>query len=512
MKKNLHFKLMIALLVISGWGFAQKTIDYETVGNTWGWNTFEVSPVWSIVANPDASGINTSATVGKLVVNTSDQPWAGVQCALGDFGPFTVTAANHIVKVMVYKPVISDVGLKFATASGWAKPEVKVPNTKINQWEELTFDLTSILNDPPPGGEALVQIIIFPDYVARTTANTCFIDNISFPGYVPPTVDVSTHALTIAAPAGSTKTFDITTSIGWTVASNQTWLTPSPASGTGNATITLTATANTAATDRTANVTVTGSDATTQIVTVAQAGVPVVIPAAPTPPVRDAANVISFFSDAYTNVTGTNFAPGWGQATAISDVTLDGNAAKKYTNFNYIGIDFAGNHQNASAMTTLHVDIFPTDETSVRITPISPGPKEAAFALTPLTPNTWNSFDIALTSFTGVVMSDIFQFKFDGGTFKTFYMDNLYLYNGTVSISKLDKSGISVYPNPVKSNLFVDGLPQNATVKIYDMRGKLVLSSRNGNNQIDVNNFAKGVYSIQISGKNGITTKKFVKE
>jgi hypothetical protein len=126
--------------------------------------------------------------------------------------------------------------------------------------------------------------------------------------------------------------------------------------------------------------------------------------------------------------------------------------------------------------------------------------------------NTWNSNDIPLSVFTGVVMSDLFQFKLDGGTSKSFYLDNLYLYDGTVGISKLDKSGISIYPNPVKSNLFINGLPQNATVKIYDMRGKLILNSQNGDNQIDVNNLTKGVYSIQISGRNGITTKKFVKE
>ena len=55
-------------------------------------------------------------------------------------------------------------------------------------------------------------------------------------------------------------------------------------------------------------------------------------------------------------------------------------------------------------------------------------------------------------------------------------------------------------------------MPQNATVKIFDMRGKLLINRQNSDNQIDVNNLAKGLYSIQISDKNGITTKKFVKE
>ena len=515
MKKISRFGLLVAFLAISAWGFAQSTIDFETVGNSWTWSTFEnnnISNAFTVVANPSATGINTSANCGKIVVDAAGQPYAGAECKHGDFGPYLWSSSNYIVKFMVYKSVISPIGLKFATSAGWAKLELKVSNTKINEWEEITIDFSAYMSDPQPA--PFDQIIIFPDFPAtRTAGSTSYVDNISFPGATSATINVSTGALTIASPANSTKTFGISTAINWTVASDQTWLTPTPASGTGNGTVTLTATANTSTSARTANVTVTAtSDASTKTVVVTQDGAAVVLPAAPTPTVN-AAKVISFFSDAYTNVTGINFAPGWGQATVVSDVTPGGNAAKKYTNFDYIGVDFAGNHQNASAMTTLHVDIYPVDETNIRITPISPGPKEFSIVLSPLKPSVWNSYDIPLSSFTGVVMSDLFQFKFDGGTGKTFYMDNLYLYDGsTTAVSKLDKSGISVYPNPVKSSLFVNGLPQNATVNIYDMRGKLVINRQNSDNQIDVNNLAKGIYSIQISGKNGITTKKFVKE
>ncbi|MGK4568912.1 hypothetical protein [Flavobacterium sp. 3HN19-14] len=49
---------------------------------------------------------------------------------------------------MVYKNVISDVGIKFATASGDSSGEIKVVNTLINQWEELTFDFTGKVGIP----------------------------------------------------------------------------------------------------------------------------------------------------------------------------------------------------------------------------------------------------------------------------------------------------------------------------------------------------------------------------
>ena len=41
---------------------------------------------------------------------------------------------------MVWKNVISDIGIKFVDSTAAAQPEIKVSNTLINQWEELTFD------------------------------------------------------------------------------------------------------------------------------------------------------------------------------------------------------------------------------------------------------------------------------------------------------------------------------------------------------------------------------------
>ena len=60
--------------------------------------------------------------------------------------------------------------------------------------------------------------------------------------------------------------------------------------------------------------------------------------AAPTPPTRSSGNVVSIFSDAYTNNSGTDFFPNWGQSTIVSDVTIAGNATKLYANLNYQGL------------------------------------------------------------------------------------------------------------------------------------------------------------------------------
>jgi hypothetical protein len=71
---------------------------------------------------------------------------------------------------------------------------------------------------------------------------------------------------------------------------------------------------------------------------------PTVDPA--TPPARDAGDVISIYSDAYTNVPNVDYNPNWGQSGfASADTAFDtgsGNFVLAYPNFNYQGNDFNG--------------------------------------------------------------------------------------------------------------------------------------------------------------------------
>ncbi len=185
MKEKLTYLLTLVLFVfMTGVVSAQnQPIDFETggFGANWTWTVFENagSPPLEIVANPDPSGINNSATVAKFTALQTGQPWAGIESLHGsDIGTFTLNASNSTVKIMVWKPVISDVGLKFALPSGEALGEIKVPNTLINQWEELTFDFSSRIDHPSTIGQD--QIIIYPDFQTRTSDNVCYFDNITF--------------------------------------------------------------------------------------------------------------------------------------------------------------------------------------------------------------------------------------------------------------------------------------------------------------------------------------------
>lgn len=146
--------------------------------------------------------------------------------------------------------------------------------------------------------------------------------------------------------------------------------------------------------------------------------------AAPAPPARLAADVLSIYSDAYTSIAGVNLRPDWGQPTVVSEVLVANNKTQKYTGFTYEGITFAP--IDASAMTQLHMDIWTPDLASITVFIMSSGDAESK-VLTP-TKAGWNSFDIPMSTYAGVNKAAVKEMKLvaEGGS--TLYFDNLYFY------------------------------------------------------------------------------------
>ncbi|WP_372947565.1 hypothetical protein [Mariniphaga sp.] len=147
------------------------------------------------------------------------------------------------------------------------------------------------------------------------------------------------------------------------------------------------------------------------------------VPATAAPaPTHSAANVISVFSDAYSDIAGTNVNPDWGQATATSIMQIQGNNTLKMAGLNYQGIEL-GSSQDVSGMDFLHLDFWSANSTAVSIFLISPGPVEKGYSLTVPTSG-WTSIDIPLSTFSPVNLSDVIQLKFDGNG--DIYLDNIY--------------------------------------------------------------------------------------
>ena len=151
-------------------------------------------------------------------------------------------------------------------------------------------------------------------------------------------------------------------------------------------------------------------------------------PAAPT---KDAADVISVYSDAYTDIA-TNYNPGWGQSGSVNTTfdPGDGNNVMVYTNFNYQGTELTAT--DMAAMEYLHLDIWveSSDETVYKVTPIGGGEKLVNITTTP---GSWSSVDIPLTSFTGVNFSAVNQMKFAEGIGNNIYLDNIYFWKEPIA-------------------------------------------------------------------------------
>lgn len=401
---------MIFLVIGSAIQAQVAPINFEPggAGANWTWTVFEnaTNPPVVIMPNPQATGINTSATVAQFTALQAGQPWAGCESQHGaDIGTFTFTPSNCTVKIKVWKSVISDVGIKFASATGASTGEIKVPNTVINQWQELVFDFSSRI------GETNDQIIIFPDFnlAGRTSDNVIFWDDITF--------------------------------------SEQ---------------------------------------------------VAVTAPTQPAPTPTFAQNiVISLFSDAYTNVPVDTWSASWDMADVL-DMTIQGNAVKRYTNLTYAGIEFTSNTIDATAMTHFHMDIWTPDPTALPAVfkiklvdfganGVWSGGDDVEHELTfdanstpPLVSGNWISYDIPLTAFAGLTTRQHLAQLIISGDPNTVYVDNVYFHGEPTDVSDavaapaiLGKS----YPNPFRPFTTISysvAKAAHVNLRVFDVKGRLV--------------------------------------
>lgn len=150
--------------------------------------------------------------------------------------------------------------------------------------------------------------------------------------------------------------------------------------------------------------------------------------AAPAPDFTDK-EAVGVFCDALEGQPGINIG-GWGQSTVVTYGQLAaGDHVQYFTNMNYLGWELAP-AVDATDMEYLHVDLYTTSLTSVKITPISPG-HEGVYSIE-LTQGAWKSVEIPLSAYStnGIEWNNIFQMKFfdaapAGGDL---FVDNVYFY------------------------------------------------------------------------------------
>jgi len=432
------------LMIAASLSFAQNApINFEPGGQgaDWNWAVFEndSNPPLEIIDNPDPSGINTSSTVAKYTALATGNPWAGCESTHGstELGPFILNETNSIIKIMVWKSVISDVGIKLAAPTGWAQVEIKVPNTKVNEWEELTFNFSSYLNPPASEGQ-LDQVIVFPDFDlgGRGQDNIIYFDNITF----------------------------------------------NPEGG--------------------------------------QASEPTV--AAPTP-TRDPSTVISLFSDAYDDVPVDTWRTDW-SAAQLEDISIQGNATKKYSNLDFVGIETIASQLDISDMTHVHIDLWSPDYSFFGLKIVDFGADgqfgggddvEHQVDFDMPAQGEWVSLDIPLGEFVGLTtQSNIAQYILVGrpAGSATVYVDNFYFYNDiSISTTAVDASlnPIKVFPNPVQAGTQVNLDIEVNQVEILDLQGRNVRSANTP--FFSTHGLNSGTYFLRIHPKTGgIQTQKLI--
>ena len=224
----------------------------------------------------------------------------------------------------------------------------------------------------------------------------------------------------------------------------------------------------------------------------------------PTSPTKAASDVISLFSDSYTNVGGIDWFPNWGQSTVVSDIAIFGNNIKVYSNTNYQGVQFA-TAIDASSMTNLHLDIWTANCTAFDVFLINttPGTVEQKITLNPNNTG-WNSFDITLSQYNNIVLSNIGQFKFVATPFggSNLYIDNIYFWKPS-NVPTI--TGFSVPSQLVGASAFTITAPTSnstgaftytsATPSVATIAGNVVTVVGVGTSIITANQAAAGAYS-----------------
>ncbi len=156
-------------------------------------------------------------------------------------------------------------------------------------------------------------------------------------------------------------------------------------------------------------------------------------------PTKNAANVISLFSDTYTNIAVATWRTSWSDAT-LTEGNISGNNIKEYSALGFVGIEPTATI-DATTMTHYHMDIRSEDFTEFKIKLVDYGANgvyeengdnvEHEITITAPEKGKWVSVDIPLSNFTGLTTrAHIAQIIYVGGPFKAtkVIVDNVYFY------------------------------------------------------------------------------------
>ena len=192
--------------------------------------------------------------------------------------------------------------------------------------------------------------------------------------------------------------------------------------------------------------------------------------AAPNPPSRASVDVVSLFSDKYTNVTLDELPTSW-SSTGFEATTIGTDNLWKLTTLDFLGmVTNYANGVDLSSMEKMHIDYWVPDGTTnellVKIVNTVDGGEDIE-SLGTTVGGSWQSIDIDMTGFDGGNLANknkITQVLIDSdGTAGVVYIDNFYFYRAATTsvpgvtpitfenqfeLSSFDGGDITIVDNP----------------------------------------------------------------
>lgn len=244
--------------------------------------------------------------------------------------------------------------------------------------------------------------------------------------------------------------------------------------------------------------------------------------AAPVPSSRNEWDVISLYSDAYTQTAVTNFDAGWCGAGSIEEIEVAGDKMLLWKSNPCQGIEFTS--IDATAFTHMHIDLYIAAGTDVigkvwNLKFVDTADNQALEvnfndASSPaLEAGKWISIDVPVNL---ADFDKLNQFGVTSGNLNNMaWYDNLYFYRApTASVDNNQLLGFSMYPNPASNRLNISAKETIQNADIFNVLGKKVMSVNinKTSESIDVSNLNSGIYLVKYNVNGTVGTAKFIKQ